>query len=241
MEYEHLKGLWFSDLTEKDDLEIDMLIGVDNLWQIQRGRIIRGEPGEPVAIEMTLGWTISGQLHGPSDQRINVNLVIENGEMGEDHEMKCLWDLETLGIKDTDDTCEELVDNIKSNDERYSVRLLWKAGYRRLPTNYQLCRSRLRGLKKLYASPQVPRYLQENKVKWRFNLELAPWWGGFFERLVGFMKRTLRKVLGKAILTYQELETVLTEVEGNLNNRPLTYEYEVVGEEMLIPNHLLYG
>ena len=68
MEYEHLKGLWFSDLTEKDDLETDMLIGADNLWQIQRGRIIQGEPGEPVAIETALGWTISGQLHGPSDQ-----------------------------------------------------------------------------------------------------------------------------------------------------------------------------
>ena len=69
MEYEHLKGLWFSDLTETDDLEIDMLIGADNFWQIQRGRIIRGgEAGELMAIEMTLGWTISGQLHGPSNQ-----------------------------------------------------------------------------------------------------------------------------------------------------------------------------
>ena len=47
MEYEHLKGLRFSDLTEKDDLEIDMLIGADNLWQIQRGRIIRGDPENP--------------------------------------------------------------------------------------------------------------------------------------------------------------------------------------------------
>ena len=146
MKYEHLKRLWFSDLTEKDDLEIDMLTGADNIWHIQRGRIIRGEPGEPVAIETTLWWTISGQLHGPSDQRINVNLVIENGEIGEDHEMKRLWDFETLGINDTDDTDEELIDNIKFNGERYSVRLPWKVGYGRLSTNYQLCRSRLRDL-----------------------------------------------------------------------------------------------
>ena len=146
MGYEHLKGLWFSDLTEKDDWEIDMLIGADNLWQIQRGRIIWEEPGEPVAIEMTLGWTISGQLYGPSDQRINVSLVIENGEIGEDHEMKRLWDLETLSIKDTDGTYKELVDNIKFNGGRYSVRLPLEAGYGGLPTNYQLCCSRLRGL-----------------------------------------------------------------------------------------------
>ena len=51
-------------------------------------------------------------------------------------------------------------------------------------------------LKKLYATSQVRRYLQENRVNWRFNLELAPWWGGFYERLVGSVKRTLRKVLG---------------------------------------------
>ena len=58
---------------------------------------------------------------------------------------------------------------------------------------------------------------------------------------MGSVKQTLRKVLGKARLAYQELETVLTEVEDSLNNRPLTYEYKQVGEEMLTPNHLLYG
>ena len=40
-------------------------------------------------------------------------------------------------------------------------------------------------LKKLFATPKVRRYLQETRVNWRFHLELAPWWGGFFERLVG--------------------------------------------------------
>ena len=39
-----------------------------------------------------------------------------------------------------------MVDNIKFNGERYSVRLPWKAGDGRLPMNYQLCCSRLRGL-----------------------------------------------------------------------------------------------
>ena len=37
------------------------------------------------------------------------------------------------------------------------------------------------------------------------------------------------------------METVLIEIEGNLNNRPITYEYEELGEEMLTPAHLLYG
>ena len=67
-----------------------MLIAADNFLANPERQNHTGEPGELVAIEMTLGWTISGQLHGPSDQRINVNLVIENGEIGEDHEMKRL-------------------------------------------------------------------------------------------------------------------------------------------------------
>ena len=31
---------------------------------------------------------------------------------------------------------------------------------------------------------EVKKYFTENKIRWRFNLEKAPWWGGFFERLV---------------------------------------------------------
>ena len=107
--------------------------------------------------------------------------------------------------------------------------------------NAKTLKATAKWLKKLYATSQVRRYLQENRVNWRFNLELAPWWGGFYERLVGSVKRTLRKVLGNARLNYQELETVLIEIEGNLNNRPMTYEYEELGEETLTPAHLLYG
>ena len=41
-EYTPLKDLWFSDVAEKEVLEIDMLIGANNLSQIQTGGIIRG-------------------------------------------------------------------------------------------------------------------------------------------------------------------------------------------------------
>ena len=50
--------------------------------------------------------------------------------------------------------------------------------------------------------------------------------GGFFERMVGCVKQCLRKALGKARLTQDELEIVLVEVECTLNSRPLTYEYD---------------
>ena len=46
--------------------------------------------------------------------------------------------------------------------------------------------------------------------------------------------------MGSAKLTYEELETVLIEIEGVINCRPLTYLYEEV-DEPLTPSHLVLG
>ena len=83
--------------------------------------------------------------------------------------------------------------------------------------------------------------LENRRIEWRFNLERAPWWGGFFERMVGSVKRCLHKVIGNTRLTFNELLTVLVEVEGTLNSRSLTYEYNNPEGEVLTPAHLIYG
>jgi len=95
-------------------------------------------------------------------------------------------------------------------------------------------------LEKLSIDPAFQEFLQVRRVKWSFNLPRTPWWGGYFERMVGCVKRCLRKSLGNSKLTQDELCTVLTEVECTLNNRPLTYLYEELGEAVT-PAHLLYG
>ena len=71
--------------------------------------------------------------------------------------------------------------------------------------------------------PECKRYLADVGVQWTFNLEKAPWWGGIFERLVQSVKRCLRKIIGQAKFTYDELNTALIEVEGIINSCPLTY------------------
>ena len=87
---------------------------------------------------------------------------------------------------------------------------------------------------------EVRKYFEDSNVEWRFNLSRAAWWGGFFERMIGCVKRTLKKVLGNSKLSGVELNTTLAEVEGTLNNRPLTFAYDELGEEMLTPAHLLF-
>ena len=71
-------------------------------------------------------------------------------------------------------------------------------------------------------------------------MECAPWWGGFFERMVQLVKRCLQKLVGKAKLTYKELQTSLTEVEAILNSQPLTYISASDLDEPLTP-HLILG
>ena len=55
------------------------------------------------------------------------------------------------------------------------------------------------------------------------------------------VKRCLKKVLGNARLSYEELESVLVETEGVLNSRPLTYVYDDLSEAPLTPSHLVIG
>ena len=54
-------------------------------------------------------------------------------------------------------------------------------------------------------------------------------------------KRCLRKTLGNARVNYQELSTILKEIENVLNNHPLTVVYYEEILQPLTPNKLLYG
>jgi hypothetical protein len=93
---------------------------------------------------------------------------------------------------------------------------------------------------KTFKSMDVDEYIRSIGVVWSYNIEGAPWWGGCFERMVKSVKRCLKKVIGSAKLTYEELLTILIEVECVLNSRPLTYVYDDATEP-LTPSHLVLG
>ncbi|GFU77765.1 integrase catalytic domain-containing protein [Trichonephila clavipes] len=68
---------------------------------------------------------------------------------------------------------------------------------------------------------------------WKFIPPNAAWWGGWWERLVRIIKELLRRSLGKSILSYEELSTVICDCEFLINSRPLTYISE--NPQELIP------
>lgn len=71
-------------------------------------------------------------------------------------------------------------------------------------------------------------YCIKNDLRWKFIPELAPWVGGFYERLIGLVNHCMKRTVDKHLLSNNQLYTVVKEVEAVLNTRPLT----TVGAEL---------
>ena len=76
---------------------------------------------------------------------------------------------------------------------------------------------------KTFKAVAIRNFIRFNRIQWEFILERSPWWGGFYERLVGVMKNCLKKVVGKAKLNFEEPNTVIIEIKKCVNSRPITH------------------
>ena len=124
----------------------------------------------------------------------------------------------------------------------------WFISRRGLPAtlmsdNAKTFKSASKDIRSITRSTKVIRYLTNQWTSWKFIVSRAPWWGGFWKRMVQSVKRCLRKVIGKATLKCKELNTLLVEAESIINCRPLTYvcnDQEEISFA-LTPSHLIYG
>ena len=83
-------------------------------------------------------------------------------------------------------------------------------------------------------------YAANENIQRIFTVELATWMGGFYDRLVGSVKRSLRKAIGKVCLNNEQLLTILKEAEAVINSRPLVYVGDDINSSMtLTPAHFL--
>ena len=60
-------------------------------------------------------------------------------------------------------------------------------------------------VKRMIRAEEVHQYLTNQQIRWNFIVEKAPWWGGFWERLVKGVKRCLKKTIGRSTMTLDEL------------------------------------
>ncbi|XP_077374267.1 uncharacterized protein LOC144016825 [Festucalex cinctus] len=91
-------------------------------------------------------------------------------------------------------------------------------------------------------SPQLQAQLAEQKIQFRFNPPAAPHFGGTWEREVRSIKASLRVVLKEQVIPEPVLRTLLIEVEGILNAKPLGYvSTDIADPDPITPNMLLMG
>ncbi|CAK1589898.1 unnamed protein product [Parnassius mnemosyne] len=89
---------------------------------------------------------------------------------------------------------------------------------------------------------QIKNALALDGTQWHFIPPYSPNFGGLWEAGVKSMKGHLKRVLTKN-LTYEEMSTLLCQIEACLNSRPLTpiNESEVDNISPLTPGHFLIG
>lgn len=91
-------------------------------------------------------------------------------------------------------------------------------------------------------SGKIARYITDNHTTWKFNPPAAPHFGGLWEAAVRSVKHHLRRVVGDTTLTFEEISTLLAQVEACLNTRPIQSLRDDPSDLVaLTPGHFLLG
>ncbi|XP_063979910.1 uncharacterized protein LOC135163933 [Diachasmimorpha longicaudata] len=102
-------------------------------------------------------------------------------------------------------------------------------------------------LKTLYNQPsrenlEIQAALATQGTQWSFSPPRAPHFGGKWEAAVKSTKFHLKRVLGSSTFTYEELNSILIQIEACLNSRPITPMTDDAEDlQALTPGHFLIG
>lgn len=113
-------------------------------------------------------------------------------------------------------------------------------------TNFVGANRELMSLLKEVMNNETKEWLQEKMsnagINWHFIPPRAPHFGGIWEAGVKSIKHHLRRVVGNACLTFEEMYTYLVQIESILNSRPLTaISSDPSDFSALTPSHFLIG
>lgn len=89
---------------------------------------------------------------------------------------------------------------------------------------------------------EIAEWLSNNGTNWHFIPPQAPNFGGLWEAGIKSTKHHLKRVVGNNTLTYEEMATVLSQIEACLNSRPISQLSDNIQDQTpLTPGHFLVG
>nr|CAI5865666.1 unnamed protein product [Callosobruchus analis] len=213
-----------------------MLIGAELFPQILLPGKLTGSVNEPIAINTIFGWILMGKYQESSPSNHVVTSLFCNTEIEQ---------IPTCAVLSPDDAlCESIYTNFHKRDKagRYEVKLPFRDNH---DPNFDDKKSFLSSARRFYAlekrllcnkdvylkySNTIKEYLDagvlvpvsSNDVhEWHFNLPSAPHFSGLAEAGVKSVKTHLSLVIGMQVLRFEQLYTVLVQIESLLNSRPL--------------------
>lgn len=114
-------------------------------------------------------------------------------------------------------------------------------------TNFIGAKRELREFVEFFNEQKTQRSISEfcvaKRIEWKLIPERSPHFGGMWESAVKSFKNHLKRIVGDVRLTFEEMYTVLTQIEACLNSCPLV-PLESADEdsiEALTPAHFLIG
>ncbi|XP_055584910.1 uncharacterized protein LOC129737771 [Uranotaenia lowii] len=91
-------------------------------------------------------------------------------------------------------------------------------------------------------SGQIDEFCLQKEIEWHLNPPRAPHFGGLWEAAVKIAKRHLYRQLGASRLSFEDMYSILVEIEAAMNSRPLTPLTEDPNDlTALTPAHFLIG
>jgi hypothetical protein len=116
--------------SDSDEVNIDILVGLDCYWEVVKGTTRRLLGSNLVALETVFGWVLSGKLEEPAESTVSPQWLCLNDIP--EVVVRRFWELDSLGIcsRGSADTSNKVLDEFNSSvqfkDGRYVVGLPWK-------------------------------------------------------------------------------------------------------------------
>ncbi|GFV44291.1 uncharacterized protein TNCV_4117681 [Trichonephila clavipes] len=89
-------------------------------------------------------------------------------------------------------------------------------------TNFKGARNILNEWNEICKSNRIQLFSAEERIEWNFIPPASPHFGGLWEANIKSMRRILLRVAKSAIMNFEELTTLMAQIEAVLNSRPLS-------------------